>query len=67
MTEIRRIDRYRSCLICCSKQDPIYGVMFRNEVTGSGTEITICDKCIDKMFKTCVEIGIIDKEEIDHA
>ena len=67
MTEIRRIDRYRSCLICCSKQDPIYGVMFRNEVTGSGTEITICDKCIQKMFKTCIAMGIINEEEIDHA
>ncbi len=58
MTEVTRAEKFRICNICCSKED-VYNITFRYDGTNSGTQVTMCKECINKMVSTLKSNGII--------
>ena len=48
MIEIKKVENTRKCSVCLSENN-IYAVKFRNNATNSGTEVTLCEKCLTEL------------------
>lgn len=56
MIEIEKSEPYRSCNVCYAI-DHVYNITFRYEGTNSGTQIALCDKCMQKLFEKIREVS----------
>jgi len=48
MISIEPAQTFKVCNACYTKA-PIYNLVFRYEGTNSGTQVTLCDKCLEEL------------------
>ena len=51
-----KAEKYRHCNVC-NKKDNIYNITLRYGGTNTGTQIALCDECIEKLMQKLSERG----------
>lgn len=50
MISIEPAQTFKVCNVCYTKA-PIYNIVFRYEGTNSGTQVTLCEACLEELSK----------------